>query len=66
MWSDKRGPTVLQYKLIVTDLVCGRVNLSNLSQLGMLVLWWISGVGGLTRFALSTCILIHFLETRME
>jgi hypothetical protein len=38
-------------------------NLSNLPQLGMSVLWWISGVDGLTRFTLSTCIVIHFLET---
>ena len=37
-------------------------NLSNVPQLGMSVLWWISGVGGLMRFAFSTCILIRFLD----
>lgn len=44
-------------------------DLSNLPQLGMSVLCLISGVGGLTRFALSTCIVhmaLHFSETRAD
>ena len=32
------------------------VNLSNPPQLGMPVLWWIGGFGGLERFEHSTCI----------
>ena len=35
-------------------------NLFNLPQLGMSLLWWISGVGGSTKFALSTCIVVYF------
>ena len=36
------------------------VNFSDQPQLGLSVLWWISGAGGLTQCALSTCILIYF------
>ena len=37
------------------------------TQLGMSVLWWISGVGGLTRFKLGTHIADNlFLETKVD